>query len=100
MADARFREIPARFRDGRIGTARATGNNAAWLCPVMTSCRCWRRRFAVLTHSVFQRPLPKRAWLDSRYSCRGNRVGLSRPSGARRRNGNHAPLGRMGKVFS
>lgn len=33
MSDARLRDVVLRLRDGRVASARATGNNAAWLCP-------------------------------------------------------------------
>jgi hypothetical protein len=33
MSDARFRDVSVRLRDGTTTTARATGNNAAWMCP-------------------------------------------------------------------
>ena len=52
MADARFREIPVRFRDGRIGTARATGNNAAWLCPCNDPLPLLATSFPPSSHTV------------------------------------------------
>jgi len=32
MADLKLREIPLNALDGKAGTARAEGNNAAWMC--------------------------------------------------------------------
>jgi hypothetical protein len=33
MSDAIFRSLGVRMLDGTAATARATGNNAAWICP-------------------------------------------------------------------
>jgi hypothetical protein len=46
MADLNFREIDVRFSNGKVGVARAEGNNAAWMCvcgddPTPLLARCF-----------------------------------------------------------